>query len=101
MTISPLDRAEVTAAMLKMAEGVLVVFEASIRNHDDGRGVRGIEYRTHPDAEKFLRSVCAEVSAETELSMSAAHRYGEHAIGDIALIAVVAAPHRAEAFVAC
>jgi molybdopterin synthase catalytic subunit len=87
--------------VLTSADGALVVFEGIIRDHDDGKDVRGIEYQAHPDAEAFLRSVCAEVSAETGLRTAAAHRYGELAIGDIALVAAVAAPHRAEAFAAC
>lgn len=101
VTTAPLDRAAVEAAVLTQADGALVVFEGIIRNHDDGKGVQGIEYRAHPDAEEFLRSVCAAVSAESGLPTAAAHRYGELAVGDVALIAAVAAPHRAEAFAAC
>ncbi len=101
VTTDPLDRAEVEAAVLTSVDGAVVVFEGIIRDHDQGHGVRGIEYQAHPDAEEFLRSVCAEVSAATGLRTAAAHRYGELAVGDVALIAAVAAPHRAEAFAAC
>lgn len=101
VTTDPLDRAAVEAAVLTDADGALVVFEGIIRNHDGGKEVRGIEYQAHPDAEAFLRSVCAEISTETGLRTAAAHRYGELAIGDVALVAAVAAPHRAEAFAAC
>jgi molybdopterin synthase catalytic subunit len=101
VTTDPLDRAAVEAAVLTETDGALVVFEGIIRDHDDGKSVRGIEYQAHPDAEAFLRSVCAEISTETGLRTAAAHRYGELAIGDVALVAAVAAPHRAEAFAAC
>jgi molybdopterin synthase catalytic subunit len=101
VTTDPLDRRAVEAAVLGDADGALVVFEGIIRNHDGGRRVRGIEYQAHPNAEAFLRSVCATISAETGLRTAAAHRYGELAVGDVALVAAVAAPHRAEAFEAC
>lgn len=101
VTTDPLDRAAVEAAVLSDSDGALVVFEGIIRNHDGGRSVRGIEYQAHPDATEFLRVVCAEVSEATGLRTAAAHRYGELAVGDIALVAAVAAPHRAEAFAAC
>jgi len=37
----------------------------------------------------------------TGLRVAAAHRVGALVIGDVALVASVAAPHRAEAFAAC
>lgn len=101
VTTEPLDRAEVEAAVLTDADGALVVFEGVIRNHDGGRSVSGIEYRAHPDAEAFLRDVCAAVAAQAGVRVAAAHRYGELPVGAVALIAAVAAPHRAEAFAAC
>jgi molybdopterin synthase catalytic subunit len=101
VTTDPLDRAAVEAAVLGDMDGALVVFEGVIRNHDDGKSVSGIEYQAHPDAEAFLRAVCADISQATGLRLAAAHRYGELGIGDVALIAAVAAPHRAEAFATC
>jgi molybdopterin synthase catalytic subunit len=101
VTTEPLDRAAVEAAVLSDADGAVVVFEGVIRNHDGGQSVWGIEYQAHPDAEAFLLSVCEEVSTATGLRTAAAHRYGELGVGDVALVAAVAAPHRAEAFAAC
>lgn len=101
VTTDPLDRAAVEAAVLTDADGALVVFEGIIRNHDGGNAVHGIEYQAHPDAEDFLRAICQEVAASTGLRVAAEHRYGELAVGDVALVAAVAAPHRAEAFAAC
>ncbi|HEY2642553.1 MAG TPA: molybdenum cofactor biosynthesis protein MoaE [Galbitalea sp.] len=101
VTTDPLDRAAVERAVLSDSDGALVVFEGIIRDHDGGKAVRGIEYQAHPDAEAFLRSVCVQISAETGLRTAAAHRYGELGIGDVALVAAAAAPHRAEAFAAC
>lgn len=101
ISAEPLDRAAVEAAVLSAADGALVVFEGVVRDHDHGAGVLSLDYRAHPEAERFLAEVCAEVAASTGLRVAAAHRVGHLVVGDVALVAAVAAPHRAEAFAAC
>jgi molybdopterin synthase catalytic subunit len=101
VTESPLDRAAIEAFVLTRQDGALVTFEGVIRDHDHGEAVTALDYSAHPDAERFLRETCAEVARETGLRIAAAHRVGALDIGDVALVASVAAPHRAEAFVAC
>ncbi|PRY69038.1 molybdopterin synthase catalytic subunit [Glaciihabitans tibetensis] len=81
--------------------GAVVTFRGVIRNHDHGAAVLSLEYSAHPEAERFLRECCETVAAETGLLVSAGHRIGALAIGDVALVASVAAAHRAEAFAAC
>lgn len=81
--------------------GALVTFRGVVRDHDHGHGVRGLDYRAHPDAERFLREACETVAADTGFRVAAAHRVGALQIGDTALVACIAAPHRAEAFAAC
>ena len=76
-------------------------FQGIVRDHDGGRTVVSLDYRAHPEAEAFLRECCEEVAARTGLRVAAQHRVGSLTIGDLALIAAVAAPHRAEAFAAC
>ena len=98
---SPLDRAAIEAFVLTAADGAVVTFEGVIRDHDHGSGVSALDYEAHPDAETFLREVCAEIAAESGLRVAAAHRIGHLVVGDVALIASVAAPHRADAFAAC
>ncbi|WP_353814704.1 molybdenum cofactor biosynthesis protein MoaE [Agromyces sp. SYSU T00266] len=101
VTERELDRAAVEAFVLSRRDGALVTFEGVIRDHDHGESVSALDYSAHPDAERFLRETCAEVARETGLSVAAAHRVGPLGIGDVALVASVAAPHRAEAFAAC
>ncbi|BDZ65560.1 molybdenum cofactor biosynthesis protein MoaE [Agromyces mangrovi Wang et al. 2018] len=101
VTTEPLDRAAIESFVTTRQDGAVVTFEGVIRDHDHGESVSSLEYQAHPDAERFLRETCAEVAAETGLRVAAAHRYGALAIGDVALVASVAAPHRAEAFAAC
>lgn len=101
ITNAPLDRAAIDAFVLAATDGALVSFEGVIRDHDHGDAVTSLDYEAHPDAETFLAEVCAELAAETGLRVAAAHRIGHLVIGDVALVAAVAAPHRADAFAAC
>jgi molybdopterin synthase catalytic subunit len=98
---APLDRAAIEGFVQTAADGAVVTFEGVIRDHDHGSGVSALDYEAHPDAETFLREVCESIATESGLRVAAAHRIGHLVVGDIALIAAVAAPHRADAFAAC
>ncbi|MCE5291914.1 MAG: molybdenum cofactor biosynthesis protein MoaE [Nocardiaceae bacterium] len=97
----PLDPAVVDAAVAGPTFGAVVCFTGVVRNHDGGQAVSLLEYSAHPDAERFLTKICAEVAEKTGLPVAAIHRVGELRVGDLAVVAAVAAPHRAEAFTAC
>jgi molybdopterin synthase catalytic subunit len=101
VTVEPLDRVALETFVLARTDGALVTFEGVIRDHDHGDAVTSLDYEAHPDAEQFLSDICAELATETGLSVAAAHRIGHLEIGDVALVAAVAAPHRADAFSAC
>lgn len=88
----PLDPAEVEKAVLGPEHGAVVVFTGMVRNHDGGQAVSTLEYSAHPEAEKFLRRVCAEVAESSGLPVAAVHRIGPLAIGDLAIAVAVAAP---------
>jgi molybdopterin synthase catalytic subunit len=81
--------------------GAVITFRGVVRNHDHGAPVTALDYQAHPDAGRFLRECCERVAEETGLPVAAAHRVGRLAVGDTALVAAVAAAHRAEAFAAC
>ncbi|MFF2552126.1 molybdenum cofactor biosynthesis protein MoaE [Nocardia sp. NPDC058058] len=97
----PLNPAEVEKAVIGPEHGAVVVFTGTVRNHDGGQAVSALEYSAHPEAEKFLRRVCAEVAESSGLPVAAIHRIGPLAIGDLAIAVAVASPHRAEAFATC
>ncbi|MFI5499248.1 molybdenum cofactor biosynthesis protein MoaE [Nocardia asteroides] len=81
--------------------GAVVVFTGKVRNHDGGQAVTALEYSAHPQAERFLRTICSEVAAAHGLPVAATHRIGSLTIGDLAIVVAVAAQHRAEAFAVC
>jgi molybdopterin synthase catalytic subunit len=101
VTDEPLDRAAIEAFVTSRQDGAVVTFEGVIRDHDHGASVTALDYEAHPQAERFLRETCIEVARETGLHVGAAHRVGALTVGDVALVASVAAPHRGEAFAAC
>jgi molybdopterin synthase catalytic subunit len=93
---------EVRAAVADPAAGGIALFAGAIRDSDHDRGVMRLSYSAHPSAAAELRRV-AEVIAEKfpVIGIAAVHRVGDLAIGDLAVVAAVACPHRAEAFDAC
>jgi len=101
--ISPttLDASAIEAFVLDAQHGALVTFRGIVRNHDHGLAVTALDYQAHPDAVIFLEDCCRQVATATSLRVAAAHRVGSLVVGDTALVAAVAAPHRAEAFAAC
>lgn len=101
ITDEPIDEAAVRAAVGGDADGAVVMFCGVVRDHDGGRAVESLDYRAHPDAERFLRKIVERIAAETGRRVAAAHRVGNLRIGDVALFAAASAGHRAEAFEAC
>ena len=83
------------------AHGAIAIFCGVVRDHDGGRSVRALDYRAHPDAERFLADIVARVHEQTGCLVAAAHRIGDLHVGDVALYAAASAGHRAEAFAAC
>ena len=98
---APLDQAAIENFVLDPVNGALVSFRGIVRDHDHGESVTALDYQAHPEAQRFIEQCCRTVAEESGLSVAAAHRVGSLTVGDIALVAAVAAPHRAEAFAAC
>jgi molybdopterin synthase catalytic subunit len=103
LTSEPLDRDAAQAHVLTTAMGAVALFRGVVRDHDSGRsGVVGLEYTALPDAGRILGEVLAEVHADfPDVRLWAEHRLGRLAVGDDALVVVVASAHRREAFAAC
>lgn len=80
--------------------GALVVFGGTVRRHHDGKSVTAIEYSAYePLAEKALAEVEAETMERFDiLSCLIRHRVGKLEVGELSVVVVVRAAHRAEAF---
>lgn len=96
---TPLDVAEVLAAVDDEGAGGVVSFTGVVRRSDGGRAVVELEYEAHPGAERALRSVAERVAADVDvIAVAAVHRTGLLAVGDVAVVVAASATHRAEAF---
>lgn len=96
---TPLEVAEVLAALDDDASGGLTLFVGRVRDHDHGLDVRGLEYSAHPTALDALRRVCTDVAVEYDVrAVAAVHRVGRLAIGDIAVIVATTSAHRGTSF---
>jgi molybdopterin synthase catalytic subunit len=83
--------------------GGLALFVGTVRDHHEGRSVRRLKYTAHePLAAKIIREVEATTREKYGVPyVRLVHRLGDLSIGDVAIVCVVRAPHRAEAFDAC
>ena len=102
VTEQPLEVTAHEDMVAHASAGAVVSFAGVVRDHDGGRSVTRLTYEGHPDASAILRKV-ATVIADLDgvTSVAVSHRIGDLAIGDAALVAVVAGPHRAPVFAAC
>jgi len=102
VTAEALSLEEHVAAVGGPASGAVVSFIGVVRDHDAGRSVVALEYVGHPTAGDVLRACRDEIAADPLVhAVAVSHRVGNLRVGDAALVAAVAAAHRAEAFAAC
>jgi molybdopterin synthase catalytic subunit len=98
---TPLDVAEVVAALEDDASGGLTLFVGRVRDHDGGKPVDGLDYSAHPTAMVLLADVCGRIAEQYDVQgVAAVHRVGTLAIGDIAVVVATSSAHRGEAFTA-
>ncbi len=99
----PLDVSETVARVSGPGMGGIVTFVGAVRDSARGRSIRHLEYEAYPEmAEREMQKIADEAARRWEGSRVAiAHRAGHLEVGDIAVVVVAAAPHRAEAFAAC
>lgn len=98
---TPIDVAEVVAALDDDASGGLTLFVGRVRDHDGGKSVAGLDYSAHPSALAKLHEVCDRVAGQYDVhGVAALHRVGTLAIGDVAVVVATTTAHRGEAFAA-
>lgn len=84
-------------------DGALCVFTGVVRNHNQGRAVRYLEYEGY---EEMVTAVFEEIAAEARKNFGVTqvlivHRLGRMEIGETSVAVAVSSPHRREAFEAC
>ena len=102
MTTDPIDVAAVLAAVQSDDCGAVDLFLGMVRNHNRGKAVVALAYEAYPEmAERTMTAIVAEARRRWDIRRAAVvHRYGDLAIGDVAVAVAVASPHRQDAFAA-
>jgi molybdopterin synthase catalytic subunit len=100
ITSDPLLLEELLLGSPTPTDGAQVVFVGVVRNHAEGRPVRGMRYEGYePMALEVLQAIVGEAEERHEVgSVVAAHRLGELEIGEASVAIVVSGPHRDAAY---
>lgn len=100
LSASPLDVAEVVARVTGPDCGGVVTFTGAVRDASRGHAIRHLEYEAYPGmAEREMEAIAEEAAGRWPgTRVAIAHRSGHLEVGDLAVVVVAAAPHRAEAF---
>jgi molybdopterin synthase catalytic subunit len=100
---APIDREAVRELVSDRSSGACIVFEGWIRDHNEGRRVERLEYEIYePVAVSEGRKIMQEAGQKFDIRKSCCvHRDGLLELGETAVMVVVSAAHRDEAFRAC
>jgi molybdopterin synthase catalytic subunit len=87
----------------KPTVGAAVIFEGLVRNHNEGKEVKSLEYSSYPEmAIKVGNNIITKTRELYSISdVFCVHVTGHLEIGDIAVWVIATASHRIEAFNAC
>ncbi len=104
ITSAPLPVGAVAAWAGTPEAGAVVTFSGTVRDRSEGReGVTSLSYEAYVEG---ARARLAEVAADVRrrwpdaCRVAALHRTGRLAVGDVAVVVAVSAPHRESAFAA-
>jgi len=84
------------------AEGAVVTFEGTVRNHTNGRQTLCLDYEGYESmALKVMAQIGRELAAAHSIGRIAmVHRLGRMLVGETSVAVIVTAPHRRPAFTA-
>jgi len=100
VTSGPIDPGFVLQQVGDDRDGAVLLFLGVVRNHHEGRAVRGLEYEAY---EGMVRAELDRIVTEAEETLGTdrlyvVHRIGELAVGDTSVAVAVSSPHRDEAY---
>ncbi len=99
----PIDGQALIRAVRTDGDGAVALFLGTVRDHNDGREVIGLEYSAYEEmALQELGRVREAAFERFEITaVAVVHRLGALEIGDASVAVAIAAPHRGAAFDAC
>lgn len=95
----PIAVEALVAEVAGVGNGATAVFLGTVRSHNDGRDVTGIEYSAYDEmAELEMDSILREAAERFRIAQAVVeHRLGELKVGDASIGVAVAHAHRGEA----
>ena len=103
MTFDPLDIQKAITACRAKNCGAEILFLGTVRNKNEGRIVRAVNYDGHLIfGKKVLQEICSEAKFKwgEALNFWVEHRLGFLNVGEVSLIIHVTSPHRDSAYMA-
>lgn len=102
LTASPIDVDAVLREVGDPADGALLLFLGTVRDHNEGRSVSGMRYDAYAEmAERVLAELARDAVALLGTDrIAVVHRIGELSIGDVSVAIAVSSPHRDAAYAA-
>ncbi len=94
---APIEAQAVSAMVTEPGAGAVVTFAGVVREHNQGRPVRYLEYEAYPEmAEAKLRQIVAQARQRWPLirGVAVVHRLGRLEIGELAVLVAIGAAHR-------
>ena len=102
LTRSPIQLPGLIAEVSGPDRGGVASFLGTVRDHHQGRAVRGLEYSAYDQmAEAVCGEILLEAAARWPVRVTLRPRLGDLAIGEVAVAVVAAGGHRDDAFAAC
>ena len=100
----PLDSNQAIAFVQDGANGANALFVGVVRNHNQGRVVKGVSYDVYEElAKNNFKEICEEAQKEwgEKLRLYVVHGKGRLDIGGVSIMIAAGTPHRDESFKAC
>jgi adenylyltransferase/sulfurtransferase len=100
LSSTALDRDQLSTQLAHQGAGAIVVFEGWVRDHNQGKKVKSLEYQIYRElATKEGERILSEAKEKFNLhQILAIHREGHLQLGDIAIWIGATATHRDDAF---
>jgi cyclic pyranopterin monophosphate synthase len=103
LTADAIDVAAVIAHAGADEDSAVACFIGQVRNHSGSERVDRLEYEAYgPMALAIMREIARDARVHHQLTqVTLVHRVGELRVGEVAVVVITSAPHRAEAFDGC
>ncbi|MBI4343299.1 MAG: molybdenum cofactor biosynthesis protein MoaE [Candidatus Omnitrophica bacterium] len=103
LTHQPIDASTWHHDAADERDGASVEFIGIVRREEDGRPLSALDYEAYePMAERVISRLVEQAQQRWPLhAVCVRHRVGRVAVGEVAVLIGVRAPHRHEAFEAC